>query len=273
MSGPAAANASVAGLGAASFAFAAVIVVLALAVPILASIGFHEVVDSRSGRLVDQERDPAAPGFEAVVERTPTALLVQLGEDGTPVSLTALSLGPGDEGGAVLFIPLATLVDLPSGEVAPLGAAYGGGGLAGLREATALAIGIGFDDDVEVDSSRWSALIAPVAPVRVENPDDVAGEGPDGEIEILFPAGPVTLTAEQAAVYLATQRSGRERPRPARTSTGVLGGLAGGGRRLPDPGGRPRRNRGGARALRRAARGGCRPVRDLARGSRAPWRR
>src|SRR6266508_2494858 len=113
--------------------FAAALTMLTVAVPILTWIGFREVVESRSGVLVDQQRDPDAPGFEAVVERTPTALVVQLGPDGVPVSVTVLALSPGDAGGAVLFIPVTTVVYAQNG-VAPLAAAYDTGGLAGRSE-------------------------------------------------------------------------------------------------------------------------------------------
>ena len=184
--------------------FAAALTMLTLAVPILTWVGFREVVESRSGVLVDQQRDPDAPGFEAVVERTPTALVVQLGPDGVPVSVTVLALSPGDAGGAVLFIPVTTVVYAQNG-VAPLAAAYDTGGLAGIRDATALLVGIGFDETIEVDGDRLATLAAPVAPIAVDNPDDVEGEDENGKAVTLFPAGRVDLTAEQVAVYLAAR--------------------------------------------------------------------
>ena len=187
-------------------AFAAAVAVLTLAVPVLAWIGFREVVKSQSGTRVDQVKDPSAPGFEAVVERTPTSLLVQLGDDGTPVSLTVLALNADDAGGAVLFVPIATLITLPDGNVVPLSDAYGPGGLIGIRDATALVVGIGFDEANEVDGARLAQLVDPVAPLTVQNPDDLVVDV-GGADPVTFEAGPIELQANQVGLYLSARGS------------------------------------------------------------------
>ena len=185
-------------------AFGATVAVLTLAVPVLAWIGFREVVQSKSGRLVDQVKDPDTPGFEAVVERTPTSLLVQLGDDGTPISLTVLALNSDDAGGAVLFVPVNTLIDLPDGNVIPLSDAYGPGGLVGVRDTTALVVGIGFDEANEVDSARLAALVEPVAPLTVQNPDDLVVDV-GGADPVTFAAGPLQLAADEVGLYLSAR--------------------------------------------------------------------
>jgi hypothetical protein len=60
------------------------------------------------------------------------------------------------------------------------------------------SLGVGITETVLVDDARWAELVAPVAPLQLENP---SGVGP-------FPAGPLTLTAEQVGPYLAAVNDG-----------------------------------------------------------------
>jgi hypothetical protein len=48
---------------------------------------------------------------------------------------------------------------------------------------------------VVVDDARWAELVAPVAPLTIENPDTVGD----------FPAGTLSLTADQVGAYLAAR--------------------------------------------------------------------
>jgi hypothetical protein len=86
----------------------AITVVLAMAIPILGYVGFHTVLTSTGGRRVEAQNDPAKPNFEANVIPTPVLLFEQADVEGV-YSLTMLSLGQNDTGGAVLFIPVDTL--------------------------------------------------------------------------------------------------------------------------------------------------------------------
>src|SRR5438105_7956901 len=92
--------------------FMGAVVVLTAAIPVLGYIGFHKVFTTTEGRKVDAQNDPTKPNYEANVVSTPVLLLAQVNSDGSAVTgLTMLSLGGGDTGGGVLFIPVNTLTN------------------------------------------------------------------------------------------------------------------------------------------------------------------
>jgi hypothetical protein len=67
-----------------------------------------------------------------------------------------------------------------------------------LRGAGEAVAGVGVQDVVLLDASRWAELVAPVPPLTIQNPDDVDG----------FDAGPVTLGPDDVAPWLEARREG-----------------------------------------------------------------
>lgn len=189
-------------------AFIASMVVLVVSIPLLGWIGYGRVFNTTSGRKVDPTLDPSEANYEATVEPTPTELLVQLDDDGKPVSVTLLVLGSEDKGGAVLFIPLGTMVEVPSFGLDRLGAAFELGGLPSLQQAAANVLGLSFDEMITVDADRLAELTEPVAPLVVDNPDAVESVSESGRVDVVFPAGPIELSADEVATYLATSSAG-----------------------------------------------------------------
>ncbi len=201
--------------------FAAALTVLALAIPVLGYVGFRAVLTSKEGRVVDPVLDPHEPGYEAVVEPTPVALVAHVAtpevdpnaDDDIParqlVGLSVLTLGPGDVGGGVVLVPVHTL----TGATARFGfddlaGAFVVGGLDGLRQATANVVGTSLSEAVMVDDERWTELVAPVAPVEVANPDTVLDpDAPEGGGPA-FPAGPLPIDASEVGRYLRLQNPG-----------------------------------------------------------------
>jgi hypothetical protein len=183
-------------------------VLLVLAVPVLGWIGFHTVYESRTGKVVHPNLDPAAPGYEAQVEPTPVELVAQMDDELNLLSVTVLTLRAGDQGGAVLFIPVATTTTGDGGTGATLAAIYAAGGLEALRTATSSLLGTSIDDVVAVGPERWSQLLTPVAPLSFDNPDDVnvpaTATGPAAR----FSAGPIQLDAADVPGYLAARAAG-----------------------------------------------------------------
>ncbi len=75
-----------------------------LAVPALALMGRDAALDSDSGRLVGVVTDPAAPGYQVIVEPTPTLLLIHTHQDRLE-AVTFMALSSASTGSAL---------DLPS---------------------------------------------------------------------------------------------------------------------------------------------------------------
>ena len=180
------------------FALIGVLVVVAGA---LVWFGASTILGSSDGRLVKRISDTSAPGFEAIVEKTPTDLLLAVGDDGSLVSSTLLALTSEDVGG-VMSIPVETDVYIsPSpGLVAPIA----------LRDLVATS-------GIEAGSTKIGELLnltfTDVTVLRpadltsrlgrgvltVSNPSDVV----DIDGKVAFPKGSIALSPEQLWPYLS----------------------------------------------------------------------
>jgi hypothetical protein len=172
-------------------------VVLIVAIPVLGVIGAKTVLNSRAGKVSERSLDPRAPGYIAIVEPTPTALVVQHDANDVPVSLTMLALGTGDTGGSVLFVPLDTNVVKPALLVDRLRTAFVRGGEPTLVNATARLLGVGFDKVIDLGDTDWAALVGPVSPLTIQNPVELTLGA------TVLPIGPIELPADQVGAYLA----------------------------------------------------------------------
>ena len=175
--------------------FVSLLAVALVARGALAYVGVQTVRNSRAGKSVSTVTDPTAAGFEAFLEPTPT--LVVLHASGAQlISVAVLALNSGAAGGSVLLVPPDTRLD-SSAEADSLGgvSAILGSPTAGLTGLQSL-LGIGISEVAVVDDARLAELVAPVAPLTIDNPDAV------GE----FPAGTLALEADQVGPYLATAR-------------------------------------------------------------------
>ncbi|HEY6531027.1 MAG TPA: hypothetical protein VIY72_01900, partial [Acidimicrobiales bacterium] len=132
-----------------------VLVLLLLAIPALVFAGLRTILDSTDGQLVRRVTDPSAPGYEAVVELTPTQLVVAVGPDGSLDSLSLLALTSRDVGG-VMTIPATTLAPFPGG---PLSLAYvhDNLGVDVLREQVSTMLDLDIADVQVVGSADWEA--------------------------------------------------------------------------------------------------------------------
>ncbi len=189
-------------VGLRSVAFAITILLLVLAIPTLGFAGLHTIRRSRAGQVFDPVTNPRAPGYRAIVEPTPTALVVQRDAQGDPLGLTVLALGAGEAGGTVLFVPLDTKLINPAFYINTLRAAYTIDDDEGMVARTATLLTLGFGSVIDLDDDAWAQAVAPVAPLTIDNPDSVT------TTTASFPAGRVVLEADDVGPYLAAGRSG-----------------------------------------------------------------
>jgi hypothetical protein len=185
-------------------------VLLLLAVPLLSVVGFRAVLDTTGGQVVDPELDPTEPGYEAVLARTPVALVAGLDPAGGLDWVTVLVLsGAGERGGEVLFLPTGIVIDevetSPGAAAGPprtLAEVWTGDGQEGLTIAVAALLAASFSEVVEVDGTRMTSLLAPVTPLAVANPGEVVVPDEDGGTSVAIEAGPVALGAGEVPTYL-----------------------------------------------------------------------
>lgn len=174
--------------------FGALMAFCVLAGAVLTYVGVDTLRNSRAGRTVSEVSDPAAPGFEAIVEPSPTLLLVHLSE-GRMSSAALLTLNSGDAGGAVVLVPPSTRTgEAPDAYTLATTAVF----LTDPADVVGAAqpmLGLGINEVVTIDDARWAELVAPVAPLAIDNPDELPS----------FPAGPILLEADQVAAWLNPQ--------------------------------------------------------------------
>jgi hypothetical protein len=185
-----------------SAAFATALVVLVGAVPTLGWVGLTLIRDSKAGTLITRVSDPRAPGYEALVDSTPTALIIQKDSRGGLVSLAFLALGSSDGGGSLMFLPINTAVEKPAYGVDRYVTAYRSQGERSLVGQVGNTLRVGLDEVVDVNDAKWAALTAKSAPVRFDNPDTVSAGA------FRFPAGRVALLPRQVGPYLSAINAG-----------------------------------------------------------------
>lgn len=165
--------------------------------------GTRIIRSSTEGEVLEEQTDPAAPGYEAIVSPTPTMLVVHA-VDGAVESLAVLTLpDPSAGGGGVVLVPTRTVSDMPIFGYAPIEAAYDLGTAQVQAEVVGDVLTTGIGEVVEVDADRWAGLVAPVAPLTIENPDALEVDG-----ELRFPAGVIELEAQDVGPYLAARAAG-----------------------------------------------------------------
>lgn len=176
-------------------AFSTALAACVLAAAGLAWLGFSTLRDSRAGRIVTSAA-PDEPGFEGFLEPTPT-LAVTVTHQGLLDAVYVLSLSAGDAGGGILLVPPRTR--LGDGGTATIDFTYSfGADEEAMRSSIESVAGFGLDELVTIDEARWAELVAPVAPIVIDNPDDLEG----------FPIGRLELTPAQVGPYLAARAEG-----------------------------------------------------------------
>ena len=170
---------------------------LAAAVPLLVWLGWSAISGSSDGTEVGGPVDPAAPGYEAFVDPTPTLLLIHANGDRLDGVTLLVLTDPGVEGAVVIMAPEArTSGGLISERWAQVGSM-------GVADSVAELLGIRPSESQVVGDDGWAALVTSVAPVTVLSPVPLVG--PDGET--LFGTGAL-LAAADVGPYLAGRSPG-----------------------------------------------------------------
>jgi len=183
--------------------FVIALAVLAVVAVVLVWIGTRVILDSSDGRMISAESDRTKVGFEAVVEKTPTALVLMTSENGKLDSATLLALTSEGAGG-VMAIPIQTNVYIaPSpGLIVPitLQALFAGSGPDVARGSLGELLNLNFTDTVILKASELPSLVAPVAPLAISNPSAVSIGGDE-----IFAKGAIDVAAADVWSYLSTR--------------------------------------------------------------------
>ena len=186
-------------------AFVPYVVLLVLLVSGLALtyVGTRIVRNSTQGEVVAQGSDPDEPGYEALVEATPTfAVFHDRGDEVDSIAVLTLP-DPDGNGGGVILVPTRAVVDMPLFEVSPVEVAYDLGDDRVAAETVGLLLGAAIEGRAVIDDARWADLVAPVAPITIDNPNELLVDD-----EVRFPIGEIDLAPEDVGPYLAARVEG-----------------------------------------------------------------
>jgi len=185
------------------FLYAPVLLALVLLAPMLAWKGFSILRNEDTGEIIGGIDDPTAPGFQALVTPTPTTVLADIAPDGSLAGVTLITLPSQDGGGNIVFFPVGTILEVPLRDPpeATLVDIHAEAGLPGLEQRLETMLGAGIGEMVQVPAGQWANLVAPVAPLMVQNPVAVDTTGATGQ-PLSFPEGEIQLTAAQVGPYL-----------------------------------------------------------------------
>ncbi|MDG1409960.1 MAG: LytR C-terminal domain-containing protein [Acidimicrobiales bacterium] len=180
------------------FIFPLMVAGAGIAVLLLWEAGTKAVLDSTDGEEFAVVTDPAAPGFEAFVDPTPTMLLVHT--DGGQLSgVTVLSQTALDNGGTAVLLSADLLVEVDGVAAAYLREAYTAGGADAVETLVAELFGFGFLERAELDASQLREWMRLVEPVPFNLLDDLLQINEAGDTEVWLSRGRKDLDGELAA--------------------------------------------------------------------------
>ncbi len=185
------------------FVFAPLMAGLLLAVPVLAWKGLSILRTGETGEVIGAETDPTAPGYQALVTPTPTAMIVDEDAQGGLAGVTLITLPTQEGGGNVMFLPVGTVLPVPLRQPpeASLVDIYAEGGVQALEQRVETLMGAGIQQVIKVPEGQWGRLVEPVGPLSFDNPIGVSYTTPEGQ-QVSFPEGPIALPADQVGSYL-----------------------------------------------------------------------
>ena len=172
---------------------------IVLIVPALIFAGLRVILDSSDGQLVKRVTNPAAPGYEAVVEKTPTAIAAIVAADGSLDSAVVFAL-TSDTSGGVLLIPAGLAVPTDFGNF-PLSEIWKLGALDSLATEVGLVLNLNFNEKMMIPVTDWATLTGPYAPLSFTIPDAVR----DAKDSVVFPKGTITLKSDQVGSFLTSK--------------------------------------------------------------------
>jgi hypothetical protein len=184
------------------------LVAVVFAAGALVWIGRGAVLSNTDGTLIRTVEDPAEPGFEALVDPTPTFATVFVDADRDLSAVAVLALA-GERSGSVIMLPPFMTVRDSDGDPRELGEVFADSGLDATVAAAAGALNAAIGDGRIVDAAQWASLVGPAGPLELKNAETVSisrasvvgEENANGQI--VFDAGDLTLAPGEVGAYLA----------------------------------------------------------------------
>ena len=167
--------------------------------PLLVFAGLRVILDSSDGQLIKRVTDPTAPGYEAVVEKTPTAVAAIVAPDGS-LDSTVVFAQTSETSGGILIVPASLGVPTAFG-LLPLSTLWIHGQMELVASGLGRTLNLNLTEQFVISASDWALLVGPYVPISLSIPDVVR----DAKDAVIFPKGSVTLKADQVAAFLTSK--------------------------------------------------------------------
>lgn len=190
-----------------SWLLPAVSVMAALGIPLLIWYAWDAIANSTDGAVTETVNDPSAPGYQVIVDPSPSHMILSLDPAGDLAMVTVVSLGPDDRGGNILHITPETLVP-DSGSYDRIIDAYRDRGATRTRRVVARLLDINVDDITVLDAAGWAQLVGPAGAIPVDLSQDLVQVTADGAQQTVFAAGNVTVEPAQVSEFLGWVNAG-----------------------------------------------------------------
>ena len=171
--------------------------------------GYSTSLELRGAASLDaRPKDPKKPGYEAQVRPTEVRLFAHTTAAGALGDLQLLVEGPrGSDGGpgsggTVIFVPSVLVVTPQGGTPVNLEKLFEEQGFDAVVTAVSEALNAGMTSQSLVTHDELVALLKPAGTLTFDNPDTIYETTSPGQRQIIFPAGQVSLDAEQAVDFL-----------------------------------------------------------------------
>ena len=151
----------------------------------------------------------ASPEEAATASASPrpdqrTLLLVRAPQEpGAAKGVTLFAAGPAPGEGAVVFLPVGTLMNVPGHGLDRLGAAHQYGGAALVQATVENTLGITVDAAATVSDAGLAAFLGRVGSVEVSVPQRLVRRDEDGEPSLRFASGEQHLDGPRLVEYLS----------------------------------------------------------------------
>ena len=182
-----------------SFWFPASVIGAVVLLPLLVWFGFRTILQSTDGDLVKRVTDPAAPGYEAAVDYTPTNIVYQLDADGQ-VTSTFIDAQTSQTSTGLLFLPPGLMVKTEFGDY-PIWNLYQLVGADVTSSNLSGVVKLGFQESTVLTAAELTAVQQPFGSLTFTIPDPVrSASGAQ-----LFAQGTVTVSPQQAPTFLSAR--------------------------------------------------------------------
>lgn len=180
-------------------AYGVAVAALAVSIPVLGFVGVQAILGSSDGEVVDPVLDPSEPGYRALIQPSPTMLLIHENDEGAMVGGAVLSLaGAEGGGGSVVVYPPSLVGEIPDIGDLSIAVANDFNGDEAALAAAEWTLHVDIPEVVALSHDELAEFYAATGPLTIQNPDTVRLD--DGTT---FPAGPLELQPDEIPRYTA----------------------------------------------------------------------